>query len=88
MLWDAGQDRVVREERARLTELFMAVRDAQLDVLVATQQVKPRGTWRLPAYIASSDAPTAALGTPAQRDRALARLGAMFPGMVRRRDDA
>jgi hypothetical protein len=84
MLWNAGQARVAREGRERLTELFVAFRDADLDVLVNTGQAKPKGTWRLPSYV-RSEAP-APLRSPAIRDKELARIGAMFPGMVRKAD--
>jgi hypothetical protein len=81
MLWEAGQERITREGRERLAERFAAARDAHLDVLVSTGAVKARGAWRLPAY-ARSEAPQE-LRSPAERDRALLRLGMMFPGMVR-----
>jgi hypothetical protein len=85
MLWDAGQARVVREERARLAEMFAAVRDAQLDVLVSTRQAKPIGAWRLPSYVDARPA-VRPVHTPAERDAVLAKLGVLVPGMVRRRD--
>ena len=81
MLWEAGQRRLARERRERLAELFTAFRDAALDVLVSTGQAKPRGTWRLPAYARPER--VEAVRTPAERDRALARLGALIPGSVR-----
>jgi hypothetical protein len=84
MLWNAGQARVAREGRERLAELFVAFRDAALDVLVNTGQAKPKGTWRQPPYI-HSEAPQP-LRSPAIRDKELARLGVMFPGMVRKAD--
>jgi len=65
-----------------MTELFIAGRDAGLDNLVTTGQVKTRGAWKLPAYV-RADAP-APVRSPASRDAALAKLGAMFPGMVKR----
>jgi hypothetical protein len=80
MLWDAGQERTVRERRERLTELFVAARDAALDVLVSTGRAKPVGTWRLPPYArAQSSQP---VRSPAARDATLAKLGVMFPGIV------
>ncbi len=82
MLWDAGQQRTGRESRDRLAERFFAARDAALDAMVATGQAKPmNGVWRLPAY-ARAAAPEP-LRSPAERDLALASLGARFPGMVR-----
>ena len=83
MLWRAGQERVGRESRARLTELFTAARDAAMDVGVTTGQLKPQGTWRLPSYVRAE--PRQVLRSPAARDAALAKLGVMFPGIVRGR---
>ena len=83
MLWKAGQQRKVREERARLAGLFWSARDAALDVLVTTGRAKPTGTWRLPRY-ARDDSPP--VRSPAIRDATLAKLGAMIPGIVRRGD--
>lgn len=82
MLWRAGQARVAREGRERLAERFIAGRDAALDVLVSTGQAKPRTTWRLPSYV---DVPEPSR-SPAVRDAALAKLGTMIPGLVRRTD--
>jgi hypothetical protein len=84
MLWKAGQTRLEQEQRARLAEHFVASRDAALDVMVATGQAKSRGAWRLPSYV-RGDSP-ARTGSPVQRDAILAKLGVMFPGMVRRSD--
>jgi hypothetical protein len=85
MLWNAGQERAAREQRARLAETFAAVRDAQLDVLVSTGQAKPTGRWGQPSYIEGRPEAVQSLRSPAERDAALARLGMMVPGMVRRR---
>ena len=84
MLWRAGQERLERERRARMGELFLAVRDAQLDADVATGRIKPRGTWRLPSYL-RDDADVEQRNSPAERDRALAALGLQFPGIVKGR---
>jgi hypothetical protein len=84
MLWDEGQKRLARERRDRLAELFVAARDAELDVMVRTGQAKPRGPWSLPAYAAPPRAEVRR--SPADRDRALAALGVMYPGIVRRAD--
>jgi hypothetical protein len=81
MLWNAGQKRIYREGRDRLAELFVAARDAAVDVLVTTGQAKPKGTWRRPSYI-ESEAPRPR--TTADRDATLAKIGAMFPDAVRR----
>jgi hypothetical protein len=73
---------MVRERTARLVELFTTARDAALDVGVSTGQLKPVGRWRQPFYITADAAPV--VRSPAVRDAALLKLGAMFPGMVRR----
>ncbi len=83
MLWQAGQERTARESHDRLAELFVTARDAALEVLVNTGQVKPKGAWRRPSYLASVEQP---VRSPAARDAALAELGAIIPGMVRRMD--
>ena len=83
MLWDAGQRRIAREQRERLAELFTASRDAALDVLVSTGQAKAKGAWRRPHYLTSDAQPSR---SPETRDRALASLALMFPGVVRRGD--
>lgn len=85
MLWTEGQRRLARERRERLTEQFTAARDAALEVLVSTGQAKPLGAWRLPSY-ARPPAGGARQRTPAERDRALAALAVMYPGVVRRTD--
>ena len=84
VLWQAGQQRVTRESRDRLTELFVASRDAGLDVLVSVGQAKPVGAWRQPAYVRAS-APQP-IRTPAARDATLAQLNLLYPGIVRRAD--
>ena len=77
MLWTAGQEREVREQRGRMAELFIAAHDASLDVGVSTGQLKAKGTWHLPSYVDIS---------PEQRQqtarRGLAQLRADFPGNV------
>jgi hypothetical protein len=86
MLWNAGQKRIAREGRDRLAELFVAARDAGMDVLVRSGQAKPKGTWRAPSYIQPDQAaqrPAAPTGL-ADRDAMLAQLGTMFPSSVRR----
>ncbi len=42
-LWDAGQQRITRENRARLGELYAGVRDGLLAADVAVGRVKVRG---------------------------------------------
>jgi hypothetical protein len=84
VLWTAGQERVSRENRGRLTELFVGVRDGYLAGLVGAGQA----TWKgggdhLPSY-ARMDVPT--VRSPGVRDVTLAKLGVMFPGIVKRTD--
>jgi len=84
MLWDAGQERIAREGRERLAELYVGVRDGY----VAGRVAGGASTWKgggehVPSY-ARSDVPVQR--SPAVRDSTLAKLGAMFPGMVRRAD--
>jgi hypothetical protein len=83
MLWNAGQTRVSREGHDRLAELFVAARDAALDVLVSTGQAKPKGTWSRPPYIEATPPPPPRTAALADRDAMLAQLGAMFPGARR-----
>jgi hypothetical protein len=84
MLWNAGQKRVSRQGRDRLAELFVAARDAAMDVLVSTGQATPKGTWRRPSYIESEAPQRPAAKTTADRDAMLAQLSAAFPNSVRR----
>jgi hypothetical protein len=81
MLWNAGQERLGRERTVRLAESFTVARDAALEVLVATGQAKPVGSWKQPLYIRASRPPV--VRSPATRDTALAKLGRMFPGIVK-----
>lgn len=85
MLWEAGQEREMREWRQGMAARFAAARDAALEVLVSTGQAKATGRWKLPSYV-TADQPTFT-GSPEARDNALARLALMLPGAVRR-DDA
>ena len=80
MMWDEAQARLARERRATLAAHYRAAVDAGLQVIVSAGQAKPRGTWRQPPYI-EAVAPDV-VRTPASRDRALAKLGVMFPGIV------
>jgi hypothetical protein len=73
MLWAAGQERMARERTARLAELFMAARDAALDVGVSTGQLKAKGSWGLPFYIEPRQSVAS---------RGLRQLVADFPGNV------
>ncbi|HSW41751.1 MAG TPA: hypothetical protein VLM76_04510 [Patescibacteria group bacterium] len=76
MLWTAGQQRMVREGRERLTELYVGVRDGYVAGNVATGKARARGD------------PTPAYARPdAEARRVLARrgLGQLirdFPGNV------
>lgn len=82
VLWEAGQARRAREGRDRIAAAFIAGRDAGMDVLVRSGQAKASGPWREPAYLRPGR--DEARRSPELRDRALAQLGAMYPGMVRR----
>lgn len=86
MLWEASHKRVARETRERLTELFVAGRDAGKEVLVSTGQAKPVGAWRQPPYTTAREVASQPLRSPAARDAALAGLNLMYPGIVRRLD--
>lgn len=86
MLWRAGQERQRRDMRDRMAAHFVAARDAALDAMVKAGQAKPVGAWHLPGYVRAAD--TQPMRSPAARDATLARLGAMFPGSVSRRDDS
>ena len=76
MLWTAGQERVARESRNRLTELFVAARDADLDVGVSTGRLTTKGAWHQPSYLPEPDAGQRASG------RGLRQLIADFPSNV------
>jgi hypothetical protein len=79
MLWHAGQKRSVREERGRLAELYVGVRDGYLAGLVASGQAKARHSGG-PSYLRDAEAEPQTV----QDYRAtLARLGALFPGSVK-----
>jgi hypothetical protein len=83
MLWDAGQARTSRETRDRMTELYVGVRDGYVAGNVALRRARWKGGGSVPAYVA--ERPDARVRrSPEIRDRALAKLGAMYPGMVRR----
>jgi hypothetical protein len=83
MLWDAGQERLTRENRGRLVELYTGVRDGYVAANVSLGKAKAKGDIT-PTYARIvRPAPT---GTPAERDATLVRLGIMFPGIVRRAD--
>jgi hypothetical protein len=84
VLWAAGEVRVSRENRDRLAELYVGARDGYLAAIVASGQA----TWtgggdHLPSY-ARMDVPT--VRSPGVRDVTLAKLGVMFPGIVKRTD--
>lgn len=85
MLWDAGQQRITRESRERLTELYVGVRDGYVAGNVMVGRAKWKSGSGSPSYVEAQ--PRADIQrSPAIRDMALAELGAMFPGMVRRSD--
>jgi hypothetical protein len=83
MLWDAGRQRTERESRDRLAELYVGVRDGWVAGKVQVGEVKWIGAAHVPSYARPEAAPVRS----AEAQRAtLARLGAMFPGTVRRGD--
>ncbi len=86
MLWEEDQRRIVRERRDRMVELFQAARDAQISADILVGRVKSRGGDGTPAYARPmrGESRDAVPRSPQIRDRALAALGAMYPGMVRR----
>lgn len=79
-LWNAGQARLTADRRARMRDDFHVARDAGLEVLVSSGYAKARGSWRQPAYVQQARPPVER--TPAARDRMLAKLGSMLPGVV------
>jgi hypothetical protein len=81
MLWDAGQQRVARESRERLTELYVGVRDGYVSGNVAIGKAEAQRD-TTPAYARGQRVTPSA---EAQR-ATLARLGAMFPGSIARGD--
>jgi hypothetical protein len=85
MLWDAGQQRTGRENRDRLTELYVGVRDGYVAGNVMVGRAKWQGGDHLPSYVERARPPELQR-SPVIRDMALAELAAMFPGMVRRGD--
>lgn len=72
MLWDASQQRVTRESRDRLTELYVGVRDGYVAAEVMVGRVKWTGGDGTPTYARSERAPA----------RGLAQLMRDFPGNV------
>lgn len=52
-----------------------------MEVLVSSGQAKPIGSWKQPTYVRADRAPV--VRSPATRDAALRKLGAMLPGVVR-----
>ena len=87
MLWNAGQARQARESRDRLVELYVGVRDGYVSGEVdARAGRKFRGGYQVPRYVKRASGDELVLRSPEARDQELAKLGAMFPGMVRRGD--
>lgn len=86
MFWTAGQARVARESRERLVEMYVGVRDGQLASESTIGRVTFRGGYQQPRYVRMQSGEDLVQRSPAIRDQALAKLGAMFPGMVRRGD--
>lgn len=86
MFWNAGQARQARESRERLVELYVGVRDGYVSGNVSVGRARFKGGYQAPRYVRQTSGGETVLRSPAERDRALAKLGAMFPGMVRRTD--
>lgn len=86
MLWNAGQARQARESRDRLVELYVGVRDGYVSGNVSLKRARFKGGHQDPPYVRRLEAADTVLRSPATRDQELAKLGAMFPGMVRRGD--
>ena len=82
MLWTAGQERLGRESRDRLTELYVTGRDAYIGAQVALGRAKTSGGAFRPGY-AGDEAPRA---TVEAQWATLGRISRMFPGAVRRGD--
>jgi len=81
VLWNAGRERIAREERGRLAELYVGVRDGYLAGEAAVGRVKWTGA-STPWYVDASKP----VRSPEAQRAAIARLGRMFPGAVRRGD--
>ncbi len=84
VLWAAGQERIGREQRGRMAELYVGVRDGYVAGNVATGKAKPKGSFQTPAYTRgdTTDTPPQTV----QEYRAtLARLGQLVPGLVTRK---
>ena len=77
MLWTAGQQRVMREGRERLAELYVGVRDGYVAGNVATGKAKARGDAHIPAYVRPD-----AEQRRAMAQRGLGQLRRDFPGHV------
>ena len=78
VLWDAGQQRTAREGRERLTELYVGVRDGYVAGNVSVGRAKWKGGGQIPAYAKTNPETPRAQSSVADRDAALARLGALF----------
>lgn len=85
LLWDAGQEREARQERARLAQTYLGVRDGQVAALVMSGQVTAKGGYRMPSYLAPLEGEAVA-ATPqsiAAQKATLGRLGRWFPQSVK-----
>lgn len=83
MLWDAGQQRVSRESRERMTELYVGVRDGYVAGNVSVGRAKWQGGDQVPSYVNAGRPPAPVIKrSPVIRDMALAQLAEAFPGMV------
>lgn len=69
-----------------MSEMYVTGRDAHVAGALQAGQVKPIGVYRAPEYTREFGQSGQPVRSPASRDAALAKLGAMFPGIVKRAD--
>lgn len=78
MLWEAGQARVGRESKERLSELYLAFHDGYITAQVDLKKATAHGS-TIPSYARPDAEEEARLGK-----RGLAQLMADFPGQAER----
>jgi hypothetical protein len=83
VLWDAGQERQVRESRVRLTQLYIGARDGYVAGNVAIGRAKAAGNIT-PSYARETAPPP----SPERQAATIARLASLFPGAIVRRSDS
>jgi len=77
MLWEAGQQRIGREGRERLAELYVGVRDGYVAGNVATGKAIASGGGHIPSYVRPDPEQSHAMA-----QRGLGQLLRDFPGNV------